>query len=145
MPSRTRNLFKIMKVNECEDGEGAEGEGECAVGRSGEGESEEHLSSLGCDLSAGGRGPVLSLYRHSRYMHRRIADTEGGTGKIVDVVFDAAWEAISTNMMRVDVNPKDILKKNKRVEGKLARLGSTVKFQQFTEYPLKSGHLKFSV
>ena len=60
---------------------------------------------------------------------------------IVDVVFVAAWEAISTSMMRVDVNPKEILKKNKDLkerrikfthqlsfryyEGMFAKLGST--------------------
>lgn len=65
-------------------------------------------------------------YRHFTdivTMHRRIAANRGMLGprcrqmvvrgKIVDIVFDAAWEAISKSMMRVDVDPKEMLKKKK--------------------------------
>ena len=94
------------------------------------------------------------LYRHFTdilvTMHRRIAANRGLLGprrremvvreKIVDVVFDAAWIAISESLMRVDVDPVEKLKKNKELKerritfthlhsfryhmGKLAKLGS---------------------
>ena len=70
------------------------------------------------------------LYRHFTdiliTMHCRIPANQGMLGsrrrqmvvreKIVDEAIDAAWEAISTSMMRVDVDPKEILKKNKELK-----------------------------